>query len=109
MISGPYSRSVRHVDFPRESEIEARLVKRVAECGAVAEKFTSPNRRNVPDRIIWLGGGEACFVECKAPGRKPTSGQLRDHERRRAAGYRVYVVDSFLGVEQFLADEDMLK
>lgn len=110
MISGPYSRSVRrHVDSPRESDIETRLVERVAECGCVAEKFSSPNKRNVPDRIIWFGWGEACFVECKAPGKKPTPGQLRDHARRRAAGYRVYVVDSFMGVEQFLTDEDLIK
>jgi hypothetical protein len=45
------------------------------------------------------------FVECKAPGKEPTSAQLRDHERRRAMGFRVYVVDSYESVEQFLTAE----
>lgn len=89
----------------RESDVEKYLVVRVADCGAVAEKFTSPNRKFVPDRIILLGGSEVCFVECKATGEKPNVGQLRDHERRRALGYRVYVVDSRQSINDFLKRE----
>lgn len=88
-----------------ESDVEARLVKRVADCGGVAEKFTSPNRRSVPDRLVSWRGGYVCFVECKALGKEPTSAQLRDHERRRAMGFRVYMVDSYEAVEQFLTEE----
>jgi hypothetical protein len=100
----------------RESDVEARLVKRVAERGGVAEKFKSPNRNHVPDRLVqWprcdnrchCSDCEAgvCFVECKRPNEGPTVMQARDHEARRAMGFRVYVVDTYEAVDQFLIAE----
>lgn len=115
-----------------EKTIEAHLVKRVKERGGVAYKFTSPQRRSVPDRLVLLGAEHAgsalrkkfedfvfedhalceyededykkwaCeiltemvhFVELKAPGRKPTLMQLREHERLRALGFTVLVIDN---------------
>lgn len=55
-----------------EKEIEAHLVRRVKEAGGIAYKFTSPQRRSVPDRLVLMPGGRALFVECKRPGAKPT-------------------------------------
>ena len=78
----------------REKEVEAHLVKRVKKLGGEAEKFTSPGRRSVPDRLVTLPGGRVCFVECKATGESPTDAQARDHERRRKRGFVVFVVDS---------------
>jgi hypothetical protein len=37
-----------------EKQIEAHLVKRVKEAGGIAYKFTSPQRRSVPDRLVLL-------------------------------------------------------
>lgn len=79
----------------RESQIEARLVRRIREAGGVAYKFTSPARRSVPDRLCVMPGGVTFFVECKRPGEKPTEAQEREHARLRALGHRVYVVDSY--------------
>ena len=76
-----------------EKTIERELVKRVKEEGGIAYKFTSPNRRSVPDRLCLLPGGKILFVECKAPGKKPTKLQAREHERLRAMGFEVVVVD----------------
>lgn len=76
-----------------ERDIEAYLVKRCKEIGALCDKFTSPQRRSVPDRLITFGG-RVLFVELKATGKKPTEAQVRDHERRRAAGALVYWLDS---------------
>lgn len=76
-----------------ERDIEAYLVKRCKEIGALADKFTSPSRRSVPDRLITFGG-RVLFVELKATGKKPTEAQVRDHERRRAAGAEVVWLDS---------------
>lgn len=84
-----------------ERDIEAYLVKRCKEIGALADKFTSPQRRSVPDRLITFGG-RVLFVELKATGKKPTEAQVRDHERRRAAGAEVVWLDSKLGVETVL-------
>lgn len=79
----------------RESEIEAHLVKIVKAKGGIAYKFTSPSRRNVPDRMILLPGGKLFFAECKAPRRKATAGQLREHQRIAELGFSVVIVDSF--------------
>lgn len=76
-----------------ERDIEAYLVKRCKEIGALCDKFTSPQRRSVPDRMITFSA-RVLFVEVKATGKKPTEAQVRDHERRRAAGAEVVWLDS---------------
>ena len=77
-----------------EREVENTLVKRVKQLGGTCEKFTSPGRRSVPDRLVTLPGGKIIFVELKAPGKKPTEKQLKDHQRRRALGCDVRVIDN---------------
>lgn len=84
-----------------EKTIEAALVKRVKELGGLCEKFTSPNKRSVPDRLVTLPKGRIIFVEVKAPNKKPTEAQERDHERRRALGCDVRVIDSLEAVYAF--------
>lgn len=86
-----------------ERDIEAYLVKRCKEIGALADKFTSPQRRSVPDRLITFGG-RVLFVELKATGKKPTEAQVRDHERRRAAGAEVVWLDSKEQVDRLIWD-----
>ncbi len=77
----------------REAKIEAYGVREVERAGGTCEKFVSPGRRAVPDRICSLRPGVVFFIEFKAPGEKPTPAQLRDHARRRSRGFAVYVVD----------------
>ena len=77
-----------------EKQIEKALVQTVKALGGLAEKFTSPNKRSVPDRLITLPGGRIIFVEVKAPGKKPTLKQDLDHQKRRALGCDVRVIDS---------------
>lgn len=95
----------------RERDIEAYLVRRVREAGGLAYKFTSPNRRHVPDRIVLMPlrsigcadiDKSVVFVELKAPGKKPTAGQVREHKRLRGLGFRVDVIDSRDGVDAFV-------
>lgn len=92
-----------------EKEVEAYLVKRVKGCGGEAYKFTSPQRCNVPDRIVLRScenltfwSPKAIFVECKRPGGKCTDGQLREHKRLADLGFSVYVVDSYASVDTFI-------
>ena len=87
-----------------EKQIEQALVKRVKVLGGLAEKFTSPNRRSVVDRVVTLPGNRIIWVECKAPGKKPTDAQLRDHEKRRLLGCDVRVIDSIEQVNLFPED-----
>ena len=84
-----------------EKDIEAAFVGRVKSLGGTAEKFTSPNRRSVPDRLVTLPGGVIVFVELKAPGKMPTEAQARDHNRRRALGCRVIVIDNMRDAQNF--------
>lgn len=77
-----------------EKDIENALVRKVETLGGMCEKFTSPGRRSVPDRIITLPNGKIVFVEVKNVGKEPTPLQLRDHERRRALGCDVRVINN---------------
>jgi len=96
----------------RESQIEAHLVKRVKELGGEVRKVQWIGRRGAPDRLVMLrhrilnidgNYTRTIFVELKAPGEKPTSLQLREHERMRAMGQTVVVIDSIEGVDDLLA------
>ena len=84
-----------------ERDIEKALVKRVKELGGKCEKFTSPGRRSVPDRLVTLPGNIIIFVELKAPGKTSTAKQLKDHKERRALGCDVRVIDSMEVVDAF--------
>lgn len=85
----------------RERDIERAFVMRVEALGGIAEKFTSPGRRSVPDRIVTMPGGKIIFVELKAPGKMPTKLQDRDHSRRRNMGCDVRVINSMEAARDF--------
>lgn len=84
-----------------EKDIERAFVARVKSLGGMAEKFTSPGRRSVPDRLVTMPGGRIVFVELKAPGKKPTDVQQRDHNRRKALGCDVRVIDTMEAARAF--------
>lgn len=84
-----------------ERDIEAYLVKRCKEIGALCDKFTSPQRRSVPDRLITFSG-RVLFVELKATGKKPTEAQVRDHDRRWEARAEIMWTDSIEGVDMII-------
>lgn len=83
-----------------EGKIEAYLRRRVLETGGRIRKLSWIGRRGAPDRLIWWPGPLLAFVELKAPGKKPTPQQEREHERLRADGFTVLVVDSLKGAEE---------
>ena len=85
-----------------ERDVEAALVAAVKAAGGLAMKFTSPQRRSVPDRLVLMPGCAPVFVECKAPGKKPTDAQAREHARIWAAGGAVRIIDSIEGVRHFV-------
>ncbi|WP_208455952.1 VRR-NUC domain-containing protein [Burkholderia vietnamiensis] len=87
-----------------EKAVETYLVDRVRAAGGDAYKFTSPQRRSVPDRIVVFPPARIYFVELKRPGNKPTKPQLREHERLRALGCDVRVIDSREAVDTFVRE-----
>lgn len=86
-----------------ESDIESKWkAKHEDTTGGLSLKFVSPARRSVPDRITLtpipaehreIVAKYFRFVEYKAPGQKPTDSQRREHERYRALGFTVDVID----------------
>ena len=96
----------------RERDIEKHLVQRVKALGGELRKVQWVGRRGAPDRLVMLPRQmtqkdiwqrSAIWVELKAPGVKPEAYQLREHERMRAMGQRVVVIDSIEGVEELLS------
>jgi len=77
----------------RESEIEKKLVSHIKKLGGIAYKFSSPNRRSVPDRLCIMPNGRAFFVELKTKGKAPTPLQIHEHELLRSLGHTVLVID----------------
>jgi hypothetical protein len=77
-----------------EKDVENAVCKYARETHQMkTEKFTSPGRRAVPDRLFSMRGGEVFFIEFKAPGKVATPAQEKDHNERRVMGFTVYVVD----------------
>ena len=85
-----------------ERLIEAHLVRECRKIGGIAEKFVSPGRRGVPDRICQFQFDLIIFVELKAPGKKPTDEQKEDHRKRRKRGHQVAVLSSKSDVDKFI-------
>lgn len=85
-----------------EKDIEKRLKREIKKLGGVSEKFKSPMKRSVPDQLCMLPTTLIWFVECKAPGKKATTLQLEDHERRRALGFNVDVVDTYEAIDELI-------
>ncbi len=82
----------------RESSVEDYLARVVKQFGGEVRKVAWVGRKNAPDRLVLLKGGH-CLVELKAPGKKATAAQLREHVRLRKSGFEVYVIDSYAGVD----------
>ena len=77
----------------REKQIEQKLVRAVKARGGICPKLVCPGMDGMPDRIMLIPGGRMCFVEVKAPGKKPRPLQLSRHRLLRRLGFRVYVLD----------------
>lgn len=89
----------------RESTVEAALSRECRLRGFSCLKLT-PSTPGVPDRLVVAPGGVHVFVEVKAPGRSPRAAQRRWHERLRAMGHRVCVVDHPAGARALVAALD---
>ncbi len=86
----------------RESQIEAHLTQRVKSLGGLCWKFTSPNLRGVPDRVLLMPEGQTYWIELKAPGQQPNILQQRRHAELRQRGHRILMLDSIDAVDYFL-------
>lgn len=77
-----------------EKEIERAVCKYAISKGSQVRKFTSPMYRSVPDRIFSQSWHPTFYIEFKRQGKEATPKQLREHERLRAIGSKVFVIDN---------------
>lgn len=88
--------------YTGESRIEAYFCDEVDAVGGEAEKFVSPGKVGVPDRIVTWKLGDLDYVELKATGERPEPHQVRDHKRRRERGFRVFVVNCYAAADWYI-------
>ena len=85
-----------------EKVLEKYLVSEVKSLGGWAVKLLSGLVTGLPDRLILLPGGVVAFVEVKTTGKKATPRQLIVHKKLMQLGFRVEVLDSKEGINNFI-------
>ena len=85
-----------------EKVIERKLVEAVKEKGGMCIKLLSDYITGLPDRLCLFPGQKAIFVELKTTGEKPRKIQVFIHNRLRALGFRVEVIDSVEGINSLM-------
>lgn len=84
----------------KESEklIERTLYNEVKAKGGMCLKLPAIYNIGLPDRLCLFPGEKAIFVELKTTGQKPRKIQLYIHNKIRALGFKVLIIDSIKGV-----------
>jgi hypothetical protein len=97
----------------RESQVEKHLVEQVEGTGGLVRKLQWVGRRSAPDRLVgwpWEKlNKESKFtpnalIETKRPKGKARDDQKREHERLRAIGFDVRVLDTIEAVDAFVKE-----
>lgn len=85
-----------------EKLVERKLVELVKVNNGMCIKLLCDQLIGLPDRLCLFPGHKIIFVETKTTGQKPRRIQAYMHKKLRALGFRVEVIDSIEGVEQFI-------
>jgi hypothetical protein len=85
-----------------EKQIEKKFREQIKNIGGMALKFVSPGCSGVPDRLVFLPGGQIFLVELKKPGGKLTLLQEKMKKKFEDMGFKFYVIDSYELVEEFI-------
>lgn len=104
MHASVYTRAREGFVTESEKVLEAELRERCKALGWMCIKLTSQYQRGLPDRLILMPGGRVFFAEIKTTGKKPTALQRVTHERLRALGYRVEVVDTTESLDNLIVE-----
>lgn len=98
-VPRPDTRGKAHL----EANLEEFFRKEVRRAGGYAFKWV-PTVAGVPDRMVLMPDAYCCFVELKQEGLKAEPLQIVWHDRLRALGFRVDVLDTKAGVRAWLAE-----
>ena len=87
-----------------EKVVERKLVELVKINGGMCIKLLCDQLIGLPDRMCLFPGHKIVFVELKTTGRKPKRIQAYMHDKLRALGFRVEVIDTVESVINFVDD-----
>lgn len=85
-----------------EKVIERKLVEAVKEKGGMCIKLLSDYFTGLPDRLCLFPGQKVIFIELKTTGEKPRKIQIFVHNKLKALGFRVEVIDTLKGITKFI-------
>lgn len=85
-----------------EKVVERKLVELVKINGGMCIKLLCDQLIGLPDRMCLFPGHKIVFVELKTTGRKPKRIQVYMHNKLRALGFRVEVIDTVESVINFV-------
>lgn len=85
-----------------EKVIERKLVEAVKANGGMCIKLLCDNLLGLPDRMALMPHSKIAFVELKTTGQKPRRIQVFMHNKLRNLGFRVEVIDTVEGVNNFI-------
>lgn len=81
-------------DIISEKDLERTFAEKLNRTKKVwVIKLLSTFIKGLPDRMILCQGGYVGFAEIKTTGKKPTKIQTYIHEKLRALGFKVFVID----------------
>lgn len=92
-----------------ERDIESYIVGQFKAMNGVAYKFTSPNRRAVPDRLCILPNGKIIFIEVKRRTARLTPLQkveIKKLIKLKQKVYVIYGIDQAKNLIHFLKEEN---
>ena len=87
-----------------ERVVERALVKATKKRGGYAFKLIIMRQAGWPDRTLLLPGARIGFVECKAPGKKPTKLQRYWLKKLTNWGFDARVIDHTDQIEAYFAE-----
>ena len=93
---------MKNVTAESEKVIERKLVEAVKANGGMCIKLLCDNLLGLPDRMVLMPHSKIAFVELKTTGQKPRHIQVFMHKKLRALGFRVEVIDTTEGVNNFI-------
>ena len=85
-----------------EKNIERMLVDAITRKNGLCIKLLSDYVTGLPDRLCLLPEQRVVFVELKSTGRKPRKIQKFIHNKLKALGFRVEVIDTADGVSKLV-------
>lgn len=85
-----------------ERHVEKYLTLCLKRSGIEVRKVSWIGRRHAPDRLVLIFGG--IWIELKRPRVTAKDGQAREHERMRAAGMDVRVLNTIEAVDAFIVE-----